>query len=307
MKLECRSYAKINWMLEVLGLRPDGYHELRTIFQTVDLYDVVSFELTEGVIELHCDNPLVPEDESNLICRAAALFRHHKGTSSGVRVKLTKRIPVAAGLGGGSSNAAVALMALQRLWRAPLSSAELFALGAAVGADVPFFFYGGTAIGVGRGSEVYPLPDWSASYLLLVTPPIHISTSDVYGLMRQRFRLTSQRVRANIPSCCAAIHRACESAVDPAKTLAWDEPAGNDLEPVVIDRYPEIGRIVERLERLGATKAQMSGSGATVFARFESREVWERAAASLADEPWLVVPTRTVGRKEYWQHLIHEV
>jgi 4-diphosphocytidyl-2-C-methyl-D-erythritol kinase len=307
MRIECRSYAKINWALEVLGLRPDGYHELRTIFQTINLYDPISFETTDGVIELKCGDPLVPEDESNLIYRAAVLFRQQKAISSGVRVKITKRIPVAAGLGGGSSNAAVALMALQRLWQVWLSPRERLELGAAVGADVPFFFYGGTAVGVGRGSEVYPLPDWSAPHLLLVTPPIRISTGEVYRAMRERLQLTSQTVRANIPGCCAAVYRASEPPVDPAKTVAGDEPAGNDLESVVVNRHPEIRQIVERLDQLGAIEARMSGSGATVFARFESREALERAAAILVGEPWQVVPTRTVGRREYWQNLIREV
>lgn len=306
MNIECRSYAKINWTLEVLGLRPDGYHELRTILQTINLYDLISFETTDGVIEVKCGDPSVPEDERNLVYRAAVLFRQQTGVRSGVRVKLTKRIPVAAGLGGGSSNAAVALLALQRLWQVPLSPGERLQLGAAVGADVPFFFYGGTAVGVGRGSEVYPLPDVMAPHLLLVTPPIAISTSEVYRAVRERPELTSQSLGANIPGCCAVVYRAYEPPVDPAKTLAGDEQAGNDLEPVVVNRHPAIRQIVERLNQLGAIGARMSGSGATVWARFESREALERAAANLAGEPWRVVPTRAVGRQEYWETLMSQ-
>ncbi|MBI3951975.1 MAG: 4-(cytidine 5'-diphospho)-2-C-methyl-D-erythritol kinase [Acidobacteria bacterium] len=307
MRIECRAYAKINWTLEVLGRRTDGYHEVRTVLQTVALHDLLRFERTDECIEITCDNPSVPVDEQNLVYRAAARLRQVKDVRAGVRAHIAKRIPVAGGLGGGSSNAAVALLTLQKLWKVPLSPKELIALGATIGSDVPFFFYGGTAIGLGRGSEVYPLRDYGAQDLLLVTPHIQVSTGEAYAAVSQQLQLTSRGLPGNIPDCCAAVFRAYGPLTKKVDAFAWHEEAGNDLEAVIVTKYLEMGRIIERLRQLGAKAVRMSGSGSTVFAAFESREAIERAESNVADEPWQVVRTRTVGREEYWEQLIREV
>jgi 4-diphosphocytidyl-2-C-methyl-D-erythritol kinase len=306
MRIECRSYAKINWTLEVLGQRADGYHEVRTVLQTVALHDLLSFERTDERIEITCDEPSVPVDEQNLVYRAAARLQQMTGIRSGVRVSITKRIPVGGGLGGGSSNAAVALLALQRLWQVPLSPGDLIEMGAAIGSDVPFYFYGGTVIGLGRGSEVYPLPDVSAQHILLVTPPIHVSTREAYAAVSHG-QLTSQILQANIAHCCKAVFRACGPLMTPVGRFDWNEEIRNDLEAVIVAKYPEIGRIIERLRQLGARVVRMSGSGSTVFATFESGERLEKAEPDLAGEPWRVVRTRAVGREEYGERLINEV
>ncbi len=162
------SFAKINWTLEVLGRRADGYHELRTLLQTISLCDELRFTSRSCGIEITCDVPDVPCDETNLAHRAATLLNASTGIHRGVLIEITKRIPVAGGLGGGSSNAAVTLIALQRLWNLHLTPRDLFALGSQLGADVPCFFLGGTCLGIGRGDEVYPLADIQAEHLLLV-------------------------------------------------------------------------------------------------------------------------------------------
>jgi len=185
-----------------------------------------------------------------------------------------------------------------------LSPEELIELGAAVGSDVPFFFYGGTAVGVGRGSEVFPLPDVGAPHLLLVTPDIRISTTEVYAAAGDWPELTSKSLRGNIPDPCAAVFCACGPPVVTAGLFAWNEFLRNDLEPVVVNKHPVIRKVLERLRELGGTGVRMSGSGATVFALFENSEAAEKAESELAGEAWQIVRTRTVGRKEYWDKLI---
>jgi len=179
--LTLNSCAKINWTLEVLGRRPDGYHELRTVFQTVDLADTLTFEPLQDGIVIECDHPEVPTDERNLVWKAANLVQERAGIKSGVRIRIIKRIPTAAGLGGGSSNAAVTLLALLELWRLEIPWTELLVIGARIGADVPFFLLGGTGLGVGRGDEVYPLAGIDAPFMLLVNPGILIPTREVYA------------------------------------------------------------------------------------------------------------------------------
>src|SRR5687767_6463238 len=157
--MQIRSYAKINWTLDVMYRREDGYHELRTIYQTVSLHDTLTLAGIEGGIDIACEDARVPCDESNLVYKAAVRLREAAGVRAGARVEIKKRIPVAAGMGGGSSNAAAALLGLERLWGVRLPERERFELAAGLGSDVPFFLLGGTALGVGRGEEVYPLED----------------------------------------------------------------------------------------------------------------------------------------------------
>jgi len=288
------SYAKINWTLEVLGPRPDGYHEIRTILQTIDLADTLHLELCDSGVEIVCDHPGVPSDERNIVYRAAVLLRHAKGVRFGARIRILKRIPVAAGLGGGSSNAAVALLALARLWDLPLTVEELFDLGAQLGSDVPFFFYGGTALGVGRGAEVYPLPDVHAEHLLLVNPGIEIPTQWAYE------QLTKRALVSKIPFSCAAVFRASRASFLARSGSDFAPEAKNDLEEGVLDEYPEIRRVFERLRETRPRVVRLSGSGSTVFALFDDAEGLEQAEAQLSTEPWLRIRSRTVSRKEYW-------
>ncbi|HKR01010.1 MAG TPA: 4-(cytidine 5'-diphospho)-2-C-methyl-D-erythritol kinase, partial [Pyrinomonadaceae bacterium] len=175
------SFAKINWRLKVLGRRADGFHELRTIFQTVTLHDKLSFAAREDEsLSLTSTSSDIPLDESNLILRAAAALRHRSGIRKGASIHLEKVIPVEAGLGGGSSNAAVTLLGLAHLWGLRTSRRELTEIGANLGADVPFFLTGGTALGTGLGTEVSPLAEVAAEHLLIVKPEAKVQTAEAY-------------------------------------------------------------------------------------------------------------------------------
>ena len=172
--LRLKSYAKINLGLEVLGQREDGYHELRTLFQTVDLADDVILRPRRGGVKVVCDHPLVPSDGTNLASRAADLLRGYAGVKHGVEIGIHKRIPIGGGLGGGSSNAAAVLMGLDKIWRLGLGPDGLHRLAVKLGADVPYFLVGGTALGLARGDEVYPLHRQLQAHVVIVDPGIHV-------------------------------------------------------------------------------------------------------------------------------------
>ena len=311
------SCAKINWTLEILGRRPDGYHELRTVLQTVDLADTLTFELLDDGIVIECDHPEVPTDERNLVWKAAHLLRERTGIECGVRIGIVKRIPTAAGLGGGSSNAAVTLLALLQLWKIDLPWSELVEIAARIGADVPFFLIGGTCLGVGRGDEIYPLAGIEARYLLLVNPGILVPTREVYanlppeltnrtGVVKMPFSLglayeTVRRhdeLRADGQGMGRERGQTAGKNVAPVRAFPSDL-LRNDLELSVFPLHPGLAEVRSRLPLLGASAALMSGSGSTVFAIFDNDEVRQSAAAALQADGWWVAPVRTVGRDEY--------
>ena len=284
------SFAKINWTLEILGKRPDGYHELRTLLQTVSLADELSFEPIEEGIEIVCDHPDVPCDATNLVYRAAALVAEATGIRKGVRITIDKRLPVAAGIGGGSSNAATTILALQRLWEIELAPRDLFPLGAKLGADVPFFFLGGTCLGVGRGDEVYAVPDIRAERLLLVNAGIAVPTREVYGNLPPE--LTNPNPAAKMPLSLEAAYAALAQH-DELPILT------NDLEKTVFARHPLLAEIRQRLLLLGARGVLMSGSGSTVFAIFDSDEARFTARREFERHGWWCEPARALDRAEY--------
>ncbi len=294
MKFTLPSFAKINWTLEILGKRPDGYHELRTLLQTVSVADELIFEALSQDggrgIEIFCDHPDVPCDETNLVHRAARLLGDFTGTRQGVRVTIHKRIPTAAGLGGGSSNAAVTMIALQKLWRVKLAPRDLFALGAKLGADVPFFFLGGTCLGVGRGDEVYPLADIKEDHLLLVNAGVAIPTREVY---------TNLPVRLTNPEAIPKMPTSFEVAYATITTHDKQIRLQNDLEIPVLPRHPLLGEIKERLKQAGASGVLMSGSGSTVFAIFDNDAARTSAQRELSQHGWWCAPARTLSREEY--------
>jgi 4-diphosphocytidyl-2-C-methyl-D-erythritol kinase len=294
MKLTLPSFAKINWTLEILGRRPDGYHEVRTLLQTVSVSDELTFELTGQGISVHCDHPEVPCDESNLAYRAAKLLSDFTGITKGVRIQLAKRLPVAAGLGGGSGNGAVTLLALQRLWDVQIEPRDLFALAAKLGADAPFFLIGGTCLGVGRGDEVYPLEDINEEFLLLVNPGIAVSTRDAYGDLPPE--LTKREAVIKMPLSFEAAYAA---TVRPGASI----PLINDLENPVFARHPTLVEVKRWLKQTGARGVLMSGSGSTVFAIFDSAEARARAEDELSATGWRCLQARTLGRREYFQLL----
>ncbi len=285
------AYAKINWTLEVLGRRPDGYHEVRTVLQTVSLFDRLTFSEAESGVHLTCEAPGVPLDDSNLIVRAARLILSASGVDRGIRIHLEKHIPMAAGLGGGSSNAAVTLLTLERLWSTDLGPARLRALAASLGADVPFFLFGGTALGIGRGDEVYQLDDISFGSMLLVNPRVAVATADAYrGLPVE---LTLPYVADMMPFSLEAARRGLSAPMGVLDSLR------NDLEPSVLAAYPRLGEIRTRMRASGAVATMMSGSGSTFFALFDSDAARDVAEKELFDTGWWSAPVRTVSSGEY--------
>jgi 4-diphosphocytidyl-2-C-methyl-D-erythritol kinase len=290
MALTLPSYAKINWTLEILGKRPDGYHEVRTLLQTVSVADEMTFELTDRGIAVHCDHPDAPSDETNLAYRAAKLFGDFTGSSRGVRINIDKRLPVAAGLGGGSSNGAVTLLALQKLWDVRVAPRDLFNLAAKLGADAPFFLIGGTCLGVGRGDEVYPLADINEEFLLLVNAGIAVPTREAYASLPPE--LTKPEAVIKMPLSFEAAYAAITRPGDPV-------PLVNDLEEPVFARRPSLAEIRRRLKRAGARGVLMSGSGSTIFAVFDSDEARSGAEQSLSATGWRLLRARTLGRTEY--------
>lgn len=261
--------AKINLCLHVLARRPDGYHELAMLMQRVSLYDELSLALNDsGEVRLKCDGLALAPGEENLVVRAARTLLRESACPLGVDIELDKRIPVAAGLGGGSSDAASVLLGLNRLAALGRSRPELMALGLTLGADVPFFILEQTAWATGIGEQLEPLPDLPRLSYVLVNPGIPVSTAWAY----QNLRLTPKG--------------------DPAKLREFPRtPEGlvrllhNDLESVTGDRHPEIAEVRRALMSQGALGSLMSGSGATVFGLFADREQAEVAAAALAERP----------------------
>lgn len=282
------SFAKINLNLRVLGKRPDGFHELFTVFQTVSLHDSLSFSENED-IRLTCDDTSIPTDQRNLVVKAANLLRERGGIKHGVSLHLEKRIPAPGGLGGGSSNAAVALIGLSRLWKLELSADELQTMACELGSDVPYFLTGGTAIGSGRGTQIEPIEDLQVPHLLIVTPNVRISTPDAFRSLDARNLTTSDAERILI---------VCR--FEARKLDILHSVLTNDMEPAVFAAYPEIERVKHTLLRLGAVGAMMSGSGASVFAVFDKEETRQTALKALGNEAnWRKFAVTAVSRTEY--------
>jgi 4-diphosphocytidyl-2-C-methyl-D-erythritol kinase len=288
--LEIKSYGKINWTLDVLFKREDGYHELRTIYQTVSLHDTIRLTLIPAGIEVLCDDSRVPTDDTNLAYKAADRLRQAAGIDAGARIEIQKRIPVAAGLGGGSSNAAAALMGLARLWRTDLGERDLFQVAGSLGSDVPLFLIGGTILGVGRGEEVYPLQAVDCPYLLLANAGLPVSTAEAYGGLSRLTRAESVRIMP-FTLFAAKANRELPLA------------AANDLEETVIAAHPEIAEVKRRLKGFGARHVLMSGSGGTVFGVFENSETSELALSEMRAAGYWADLTHTIGRQEYQSSL----
>jgi 4-diphosphocytidyl-2-C-methyl-D-erythritol kinase len=287
LKLTVRAHAKVNLDLRVLGVRADGYHELRTVFQAIELHDTLVCTDTPGPFTLRCRTPGVPLDADNLVWKAAAALWTALGRGGDIRdaaIQIDKKIPVEAGLGGGSADAAAALMALGRLWGgAPITL--LREVGATIGADVPFFLSGGTALGLGRGEEIYPLVDLPPHFVVIVRPPFGVSTAEAYAWYDED---RTEGVREN---------REFQQLPVP-----WPSRAAqmiNDLEPPVIRRHQEIAGLKVQLREAGASAAAMSGSGSAVFGLFRSRALAERAVKPLSRNGAKALVTRTLTRAEH--------
>jgi 4-diphosphocytidyl-2-C-methyl-D-erythritol kinase len=254
MRIFEKAPAKINLSLDVLHKREDGYHEVEMIMTMVDLADRLEFSpLPRDSIIITSQVGFIPLDDKNLAVQAARIIKDRFGIGSGVHIHLDKHIPVAAGLAGGSTDAAATLRGLNRLWDLRLSIADMQKLGEEIGSDVPFCVAGGTAIATGRGEKLQPIASPPQCWVILAKPPLHVSTSDVYG----KVRASAIRNHPDTKGLLAAIenqdfHRICGSI-------------GNVLEEVTLEMYPEVRRIKESMIKLGAEGVLMSGSGPTVF------------------------------------------
>jgi 4-diphosphocytidyl-2-C-methyl-D-erythritol kinase len=283
-RIRVKACAKINLSLGVGPARADGYHQVRTVLQAIDLHDTLTLTARPGPFSITCADESIPSDSRNLIWRAAFELARAVGrpTVDGIDVRLDKRIPVAAGLGGGSADAAAALRALAALWKVKVDSAGLSSVARLVGADVPFFLVGGAAYGSGRGDDLLPLADVRPFHVVLAKPDFGIATSAAYGWFDEDGGLQ-----------------------DAPRTLsAWPEAqlsVRNDLEPPVTRRHPVVAELVEQLEQAGALAAAMSGSGSAVFGLFDSSARAARAARTLAGPAVTVLRARTLGRREYWK------
>lgn len=282
------SFAKINWRLNVLGKRDDGYHELCTVFQTVSLADSVRFE-PAAELSLECSDPRIPTGPSNLILRAADALRERFGIRSGARIVLQKRIPAPGGLGGGSSNAATALIGLASLWSIDAGDGVLATIGAEIGSDVPFFLTGGTAFATGRGTEIEPMPDIIERLMLIVTPDIDVSTAEAFRGLNAN-RLTKESSKSILKIC----------RKDAFDHLSGRKALTNDFEASVFAAHPEIQRVKETLLEHGAVSALMSGSGASVFAVFDNEETRQATLKALGtSSDWRMFAVSTVSRADF--------
>ena len=264
--IELFSHAKVNLRLDILGKRPDGYHDIRTVFQKISLRDELTVAIIKSGIEVACDNTQVPCNEKNLAHVAARMLLTRYGIKDGLRITIKKRIPIAAGLGGGSSNAASTLQGINQLFGLGLSTQELMKTGRDIGADVPFFLFANSAIGTGIGEKLEPISIHPKLWFLLVTPDIQISTAWAYQNVRRG--LTNGAINITIPPCIT----------DLAGIIAI---LSNDLEAVITLRFPLIQDIKDELRNKGALGSLMTGSGSTVFGIFASEEKARSAQGQL--------------------------
>lgn len=264
--LNLKAPAKVNYLLDVIRRRPDGYHELRMIMQRVNLCDYIALTLTESPgITVTCGKKGVPDGPGNIAWKAARVMLDLSGCSRGASIDITKNIPVAAGLGGGSSDAASVLTGMNQLLELNLSDQRLMEIGVTLGADVPFFIFARTALAEGIGEELRAMPEMPKAWILLVNPGVHVSTAWVY----QNLRLTNEKVLAKVPEFFRTVE-------DVAALFS------NDLESVTISAFPVIDEIKGRMLQLGAVGSMMSGSGPTVFGVFRTRAEAENACSEIA-------------------------
>lgn len=291
--LSLPSFAKINWNLRVLGKRPDNLHEIQTTLQTISLHDRLNFELSEDQeIALTCSESKIPNDDRNLVVRAAQALRDRYSIRKGTRVHLQKNIPAEAGLGGGSSNAAVALLALAHLWQIDAKANDLLTIAASLGADVPFFLFGGSMLGTGTGSTLSATPDSDAHHLIIIAPSASVPTRDAYASL-QAAPLTTKTSEFILSSS--------QNGTVPDDSPPWlRTDFVNDFESVIFDIYPEIRRAKDLLLSAGARAALMAGSGSSVFGVFADNESQQQALEKIEGEAgWRIFPCVTVSRNEY--------
>ena len=270
--MRLRALAKINLGLDILGKREDGYHEVRMIMQTIQMYDVLDMKrVKKPGISLSVNYPYIPNDERNLVYKAARLLMYEFQIKEGVEIRLEKFIPVAAGMAGGSSDAAAALVGINRLFKLGLSERDLMERAVNIGADVPYCVMRGTALAEGIGEKLTRITQVPECFVLIGKPGVNVSTKTAY----ESLQLDKLSYRPDIDGMIEDIER--------GDLLAMTEKMGNVFEPGITEKYPVIGEIRKLMEEHGALKAMMSGSGPTVFGIFDDRKKMEGAAAALRE------------------------
>jgi 4-diphosphocytidyl-2-C-methyl-D-erythritol kinase len=287
-RIRVNAYAKINLSLRVLGRRPDGFHDLQSVFQSLGLHDTLILTARPGPFEITCTDARVPTGKTNLVWPAAealwaALGR--SGTPRDVQVAIRKRIPMQAGLGGGSADAAAALVGLSRLWSRGRHFPDFHQLAAGIGADAAYFLMGGTALALGRGDDLYPLEDLERMDVVLALPTFGVSTAEAYTWFDD-----------DVTGAAARRRRFSDSiAAWPRRSLVIE----NDLEPPVASRHPEITELARILRRHGAAAAAMTGSGSAVFGLFDDPRESVAAAVAVVDHGCRALLAETLGRADY--------
>lgn len=278
-KLQIKAPAKVNYRLDVLGKRADGYHDLRMVMQRVDLCDELEIALSENPgIRVVCGSAGVPDGPGNIAWRAADALVKLSGRQVGIDISIAKKIPVGAGLGGGSSDAASVLMGVNELLELGLSDQRLMEIGVKLGADVPFFIFKKPALAEGIGDQLTALDQVPSLWVVLVNPGIHVSTGWVY----QNLQLTNKAPVSIVPRSYSSLDEVCELL-------------SNDLEPVTIGKYPLLSELKELLLSSGARGSLMSGSGSTVFGLFDDEAAARQAATEIAKaRGWFAVAVRTI-------------
>jgi 4-diphosphocytidyl-2-C-methyl-D-erythritol kinase len=335
MTVTVRSFAKINLGLYIGPLRPDGYHDLRTVYQTIALHDVIRVSIGKGSgIEIYCADPRVPCDESNTCYRVAERMMDELRAKGKVTIEIEKRLPVQGGLGAASSNAVATMLALERVLKKHLTQAARLRIASKVGSDLALFLVGGTVLGVGRGEEVYPVADLATTPVVVVTPEVGVSTPRAFAdwdarmVEGQTAELRSAgQPRVAVPTRAQLTHSgASDRLMEVGRVLsAWlgspntGAPAfgrsragsplldlvrtgiENDFEKVVFPQYPELRDIKGALERAGALYASLSGSGSTLYGLFSTRTAAARAVGRLQKQGLKAVVTATLTRQQYWK------
>jgi 4-diphosphocytidyl-2-C-methyl-D-erythritol kinase len=312
MSVTVRSFAKINLGLCIGAQRNDGFHDLLTVYQTIGLHDVIRLSVRQGSgIEIRCENPNVPTDESNTCYRMATRVMHALGRNVPLLIEIDKRLPVQGGLGGASSNAVAVLLGLERLLKKRLAREDRFRIAAEVGSDLPLFLVGGTVLGIGRGEQVYPLEDLPAMACTVVTPVVGVSTPRAFAEWDRKLTLSqpSDRIVKLGRTVSAWLSENYSGA--PLRRGRRENPllglvrAGikNDFEEVVFPEYPELSVGKKALERAGALYASLSGSGSALYGLFASKKQAHSAAVQLRKQGWLAQDIATLMRREYWKRL----
>jgi len=336
MPVTVRSFAKINLGLYIGPLRVDGFHDLRTVYQTIALHDVIRISMARGTgIEIFCANPRVPCDESNTCYRMAERVMEELDATGKVTIEIEKRLPVQGGLGAGSSNAVATMIGLERALKKHLTQPKRLRIAGAVGSDLPMFAVGGTVLGVGRGEEVYPVTDLESTAVVIVTPDVGVSTprafADWDALSKNPAELrsawTGQRpvptlvrltqsdgsdrllevgrvlsawlVSPNTGASARGRSRAGSLLLDLVRT-----GIENDFEKVVFPQYPELRDIKGALERAGAVYASLSGSGSALYGLFSSRASAAKAVDRLMKQGLRAQATTTLTRSQYWAKIV---